>query len=151
MYSLLPFFFLIFQKGAAEVSVLQTNLNYSLLLNVIWQTLPPNCSPTSKLQVPHNQGQRSIFDLFFFFFFFFWWWFGGGYSVKCPLWMHGGCLRGDCPLRSWKILYFWNWNCAIRWILLGTNLGQAIGKKTTTANSSMDLTDPNLHFGRNCG
>ena len=35
----------------------------------------------------------------------------------------GGVSEGGCaPLRSWKILYFWNWNRVIWWILLGANL-----------------------------
>ena len=37
---------------------------------------------------------------------------------------------GIYPLRSWKILYFCNRNCAIWWILLGENLEQAMSKKT---------------------
>ena len=50
-------------------------------------------------------------------------------SANCALARTGGCLRGMCPLRSWKILYFWNWSHAIWWILLGANLEQAMIKK----------------------
>ena len=57
------------------------------------------------------------------------------------------CLRGDVPpIRSLKILYFCNWNRAIWWILSGTNLEKANGKK----QSSFGLTDQNFAFGRKC-
>ena len=59
-----------------------------------------------------------------------------------PTWVHRGCRRGWVPLRSWKILYFWNWNHAIWWILLGANLGHVVERGT----SSVDLTDPNCVF-----
>ena len=54
----------------------------------------------------------------------------------------GGCLRGMCPLRSWKISYFCNWNCAIWLILSGNNLEQVMSKK----HSSLGLTDQNFVF-----
>ena len=45
----------------------------------------------------------------------------------------GGGLREHSlippPLRSWRILYFWKCNCAIWWILLGTNLERMSSKK----------------------
>ena len=99
----------------------------------------PNPSPTSKLQVPPNQaqGHKSIFwhflcDVFCL-------------TSQCqmPARTHKEVSEGGCaPLRSWKILYFWNWNRTIWWILLGANLEQAMIKKL----SSMDLTDPNFAF-----
>ena len=83
----------------------------------------PNSSPTSKLQVPPNQGHRSFFWLFL-------WWFCAAPQCQMPTWAHSGVSEGGCaPLRSWKILYFWNWSHAIWWILLSTNLEQAMSKK----------------------
>ena len=54
-------------------------------------------------------------------------WFGG---VSVPIaHLHKGVSQGWCaPLRSWKILYFCNWNHAIWWILLGAKL-QTMSKK----------------------
>ena len=49
-------------------------------------------------------------------------WLGG---AKCML----PCTGGDMPFTSWKILYFWQSNCAIWWILLGANLEQGMKKK----------------------
>ena len=48
--------------NTAGVSILQENLNYFPALNIVCQILPPNSSPTAKLQV--NQGHRSIFLTF---------------------------------------------------------------------------------------
>ena len=63
------------------------------------------------------------------FFIMIWW----CVSCTCTLvqeYTHRGCLRGCASLRSWKILYFCDWNHAIWWILLGANLEQAMSKKT---------------------
>ena len=91
----------------------------------------PNPSPTSKLLAPPNQEHRSVFLQFL-------WWFGI-LEPNARLDVREGV--SECaPIRSGKILYFWNWNCAIWWILLGAHLEQAMSKN----NSSMDLTDPNF-------
>ena len=54
----------------------------------------PNPSPTSKLQVPPNQGHRSVFDIFCDDLLLL---VGGGLEYQMPAWMHIGCLRGDVP------------------------------------------------------
>ena len=67
-----------------------------------------------------RQGRRSVFDIWGMI-----WW---RVSANCALARTGGVWGGLCPLRSWKMLYFCNWNRAIWWIglLLGANLEQAI-------------------------
>ena len=134
----------------AGVSILQKNLNYSPAPSVICQILPQFHSYTCLLT-------RGI-DQFF-------WHFcddggGGHHSAKWLLGCTGGrgCLGECAPLRSWNILYFWNWNRAIWQILLATNLEQAMSKKNLKKknknkkkNSSMDLTDPDFAFWRNFG
>ena len=68
-------------------------------------------------------------------------------SANCALARTGGVSEGGCaPLRSWKIFEFWKLNGAIRWILLGANLEQAMGKKHTVLWAWPTKI---LHFGRN--
>ena len=76
---------------------------------------------------------------------------GGGITVpEAHLNTQQGVWGGCAPLRSWKILYFWNWNHAISWILFGENLKQVMSEKQTNKqtnkHSCMDLTDPNFAF-----
>ena len=96
----------------------------------------PNSSPTAKLQVPVNQGHIDPSRLLLLIFV-------GVPQGHMPTRTHRkGRLRGDCPLRSWKILYFWNWNRAIWWKHFSANLEQATSKK----KKIMNLTDPNFAF-----
>ena len=127
---------LLYVSAPPGVSILQENPNYSPALNIICQILPQLQS------YGPNQGHRFIFLAFFCDDSV-----CGGVTVpNAHLGPQGGIWRGMCPLRSWKILYFWNWNRAIWWIRSGTNnLEQAMSK---TTDLSTWLT-PILHFGRN--
>ena len=86
----------------------------------------PKFFPASKLQCLLSRGIDLFFDIFcddireg-----------GGAWQCQMPTWAHRGVSEGGCaPVRSWKILYFWNWNRAIWCICLGTNLEQAMSKK----------------------
>ena len=95
------------------VSILQENLNYSRALCVVYKILAQILPQLQKLQVQFNQGCRSVFDM--------------GVEWFCVV--HWGVSGGCAPLRSWKILYFWNWNRAIWWVLLGANLQQVMISK----------------------
>ena len=98
------------------VAILQENLNYSPALCVIYKILLQILPQLQKLQVHFNQGCGSVFDM------------GGEWFCV----VHRGVSEGDVPLlRSWKILYFWNWNRAIWWVLLGANLQQVMMSKKT--------------------
>ena len=119
------------------VSILQENLIYSLALNVVCQILP-------QLQSYRCLVTRGIDPSLF-----------SPFVVLLILWgcnrskrllgpTGGGCLRGEYPLRSWKILYFWNWNHAIWWKLVSANLEQATSREKK--KKIMDLTDPKNIF-----
>ena len=55
-------------------------------------------------------------------------------TLRNDLLVHRG-VWGMCPLRSLEILYFWNWNNAIWWILLGANLQQGMRKISVSSVS----------------
>ena len=79
--------------------------NATPALIVVCQILPPDLPPTSKLQVPPNQGSTLDPSIWYFLCD----WFCGVSQRLMPALMHKGVSEGGCgPLRSRKILYFWN-------------------------------------------
>ena len=82
------------------------------------------------------------------------WW---SVKVNCTLAYTQGCLRGMCPLRSWKFCIFETE--IVHYGDISTNLDQAMSKtkqqknkntcKKTHTHSSLGLTGPNFAFGRN--
>ena len=97
----------------------------------------PNPSPSSSCQIlpqvlHQHQSYRCLLTM------------GIDPSLTCFVMIWWGVM-GCAPLRSLKILYFWNWNHTLWWILLGPNFEQAKsgGKKK---HSFMDLTDHNFAF-----
>ena len=122
-----------------------------------------DCSITCRPNIYNNyytkttQGRTSVFDIGG------WvghwgmsWW---SVSVNCTLAHTQGCLRGMCPLRSWKFCIFETE--IMHYGDISANLDQAMSKKTKQnkkkteihakkhTHSSLGLTGPNFGFGRN--
>ena len=104
------------------VSILQEYLNYSPVLNSVCQILPQILPQLQSYRLCLlNQGHRSISFYDFCFVDFV-----RVPEGQMPTWTH---MMGSAALRSFKILYFWNWNRAIWWQLFSANLEQATSKK----------------------
>ena len=97
------------------VSILQENLNYSPALSVICQILLRILLQLQSYRCILTRGIDPFFVMILW----------GRFSAKCLFGCTWGCLRGDVPPSEavkFSSFFFWNWNRAIWWILLGTNL-----------------------------